>query len=539
MTQITHNGGLTDAGFSRMFLRPMLTQLTAILALSLTLAAGQGAGTLRVRIELTDGSGVATPVPRLVLLISDNPPTDEPRRVRTTADGTIALKLAAGSYLVELDEPVGFRGTAYTWTQVVEVRDGRETILDLRAANAETATSARISADSATLLTAWRDSVVEIWTPTRHATGFVIDAGKGLVATSQRAIADATSVEVQLTAGKERFKVAGRVIVSERDPGAAIIWIDPQALGSARPIDMGCATGSKAEVNYKDALTTITASMFSNKEVSDGLVRSATEQAIFSDLRIGSDSEGGPVFAESGTLLGISAIENDKERGRWSDAWVVPAERACGAVATAVKKIDGAMPPSSTRLPLETFSTAVQITKGPRQDGKAESKSQPSRLPASHFDITLMTPAQVQNITPGPNSLRADFGTWSEYLRDVGPALLVRVSPQFEESAWKMLARGAASTQGVALPPLKSFTSNFLRLRAYCGDAEVTPIHPFIIEHEIQGRAKIREGLYVFEPGAFGSHCQTVRFSMFSEREPEKADTKTIDPKLFDSLAKP
>ncbi len=539
MTQITHNVGLTDAGFLRMFLRPMLTQLTAILALSLTLAAGQGAGTLRVRILLTDASGVATPVPRLVLLISDDPPTDEPRRVRTTADGTIELKLAAGSYLVELDEPVGFRGKAYTWTQVVEVRDGRATILDLSAANAETAASARISADSATLLAAWRDSVVEIWTPTRHATGFVIDAGKGLVATSQRAIADATSVEVQLTAGKERFKVAGRVIVAERDPGAAIIWIDPQALGSTPPIDMGCATGSKAEVNYKDALTTITASMFSNKEVSDGLVSRVTEQAIFSDLRIGSDSEGGPVFAESGTLLGISAIENDKERGRWSDAWVVPAGRACAAVATAVTKIAGAMPPSSTRLPLETFSTVVQVSKGPRQDGKAESKTQPSTLPASNFDITLMTPAQAQNITPGPNSLRADFGTWSEYLRDVGPALLVRVSPQFEESAWKMLARGAASTQGVALPPLKSFTSNFLRLRAYCGDAEVTPIHPFIIEHEVQGRAKIREGLYVFEPGAFGSHCPTVRFSMFSEREPEKADTKTIDPKRFDSLAKP
>lgn len=536
MTQITQNVGLTEAGFFRMFLRPMLTQLAAILALSLTLAAGQGAGTLRVRIMLTDASGVATPVPRLVLLISDNPPTDEPRRVRTTADGTIELKLAAGSYLVELDEPVGFRGKAYTWTQVVEVTGGRETVLDLSAANAEAAASARVSADSATLLTAWRDSVVEIWTPTRHASGFVVDADKGLIATSQRAIADATSVEVQLTAGTERFKVAGRVIVSERDPGAAIIWIDPRALGSIRAIDMGCAAGSKAEVNYKDDLTTITASMFSNKEVSDGAVSRVTERAIFSEIRIGSDSEGGPVFAESGALLGISAIENDKERGRWSDAWVVPAERACGTLATAVKKIAGATPPSNTRLPLETFSTAVQITRAPRQDPKVESKSQPSTLPASNFDITLMTPAQVQNITPGPNSLRADFGTWAEYLREVGPALLVRVSPQFEESAWKMLARGAASTQGVALPPLKSFTSNFLRLRAYCGDVEVTPIHPFIIEHEVQGRATIREGLYVFEPGAFGSHCPTVRFSMFSEREPEKADSKTIDPKLFDQL---
>ena len=128
-----------------------------------------------------------------MLLVSDNPPTDEPRRVRTAADGTIELKLAPGSYTVELDEPVAFRGKAYTWTQIVEVAGGRETMLDLTAANAErAAASARINADSATLLTAWRDSVVEIWTPTRHASGFVIDAEKGLIATSHRALGGAT-----------------------------------------------------------------------------------------------------------------------------------------------------------------------------------------------------------------------------------------------------------------------------------------------------------------------------------------------------------
>ncbi len=102
-----------------------------------------------------------------------------------------------------------------------------------------------------------------------------------------------------------------------------------------------------------------------------------------------------------------------------------------------------------------------------------------------------------------------------------------------------MLARGAAATQGMAIPPLKSFTANFLRLRAYCGDAEVTPIHPFVIEHEVSGRSPIREGLYVFERGAFGPHCPAVRFSMFSEKDPQRADTKAIDPKLFDQLPKP
>ncbi|MEO7133808.1 MAG: hypothetical protein ABI024_06265, partial [Vicinamibacterales bacterium] len=171
----------------------MLTHLAASVAVLLALA-GQDAGLLRVRVVLMDSSGVATPIPRLVLLVSADPPTDEPRRVRTTVDGTIELKLAPGSYVVELDEPVAFRGKAYTWTQIVKVAAGRDTVLDLTAANAEAAAGARINADSATLLTTWRDSVVEIWTPTTHASGFVIDAAKGLIATSHHALANAASV---------------------------------------------------------------------------------------------------------------------------------------------------------------------------------------------------------------------------------------------------------------------------------------------------------------------------------------------------------
>jgi len=512
----------------------MLTKLTVVFALSMTLAAAQGAATLRIHVALTDASGAATPIPRLVLLVSDNPPTDEPRRLRTTADGTIELKLAPGSYLVELDEPVAFRGKAYTWTQIVEVAAGRETLLALTAANAEAAAGARISADSATLLTAWRDSVVEIWTPTTHAAGFVIDAARGLIATSHHALANATSVEVQFTAVKERFKVAGQVIVSERDPGAAVVRVDPNALSSARPIDLGCAAASWQTVSYKDVVNTITASMLAGKEITDGLVTRTTSQAIFSDMRIGSDSEGGPVFAESGTLLGISAIDDDKEnRGRWSEAWVVPAERACGVVATAIKKIADVTPPLGTRLPLEPAAPAVRLATA------AGPTAQPPTVSASAFDITLLTPAQVTDNTKGQSGVRGDVGNWTQYLRDVGQVLLVRISPRFEESVLKMLARGAAATQGVSIPPLRSFTANFLRLRAYCGDAQVTPIHPFVIEHEVSGRSPIREGLYVFERGAFGPHCPAVRFSMFSEKDPQRADTKAIDPKLFDQLPKP
>ena len=512
-----------------------MPKLAATLALASTLVAAQAAGTLRVRVVLTDVSGVATPVPRLVLLVSDDPPTAEPRRVRTAADGTVELKVAPGTYIVELDEPIAFRGKAYTWTKLVEVRAGLETVLDLTAGNAESAESARLSADSATLLTAWRDSVVEIWTPTRHAAGFVIDAARGLVATSHPAVGSATSVEVQLTAGAERIKVPGRVVVSERESGAAVVWIDSGVLRSTRAIDPGCAGGSFPAPAFKDVVTAITASMFGGKEVSDGAVTRVTAQAFFSEVRIGSDSAGGPVFAESGALAGISAIDDKQDVRRWNDAWVVPIERACGAIAAALQKTTGVTPPPATRLPLEPVAAKTRpLTIVSGAASKSARQTAP-KVSAADFDLTFLTPTLARDLEA---DARGDFGTWTDYVRDVDRVLLVRVSPQFEESMWKMLARGAAATQGMALPPLRSFTANFLQMRAYCGDAEVTPIHPFIIEHQAAERAPVREGLYVFAIDAFGPQCASVRFSMFSEKDPKNPDTKAIDPKLFEQLVR-
>jgi hypothetical protein len=90
----------------------------------------------------------------------------------------------------------------------------------------------------------------------------------------------------------------------------------------------------------------------------------------------------------------------------------------------------------------------------------------------------------------------------------------------------------------VNLPPLKSFTSNFLRMRAYCGDAEVLPIHPFVIERRINDKQAIREGLYVFDLNAFSTRCPTIRLAMYSEKSPDRPDTKEIDPKLFEEITK-
>ena len=97
-------------------------------------------------------------------------------------------------------------------------------------------------------------------------------------------------------------------------------------------------------------------------------------------------------------------------------------------------------------------------------------------------------------------------------------------------------AQGAARTQGMALPPIKHFKSGFLRMRAFCGDAEVTPIHPFKLEQRVSESDMIDEGLYVFDPGALGPHCATVKLVMYSEKEPEKGDTRVVDPKVLQQI---
>jgi hypothetical protein len=58
----------------------------------------------------------------------------------------------------------------------------------------------------------------------------------------------------------------------------------------------------------------------------------------------------------------------------------------------------------------------------------------------------------------------------------------------------------------------------------------VTPIHPFMLETQISEKDKLSEGLYAFDPGAFGPNCESVKFVLFGEKEPDKAETVLILP---------
>src|SRR5262249_61385435 len=96
---------------------------------------------------------------------------------------------------VESDLPVAFRGKTYQWAQTLDIVAGRDRTLELTADNADVnsvSAAATLENDPSFLLPEWQASVVSIWAPTAHASGFGVDTN-GLVATSGRAVASATT----------------------------------------------------------------------------------------------------------------------------------------------------------------------------------------------------------------------------------------------------------------------------------------------------------------------------------------------------------
>ena len=521
--------------------------------------SGQALSVLHIKVILVDAERKATPVLRHALLVSENPASATPRLIVTGLDGTADVKLRPGNYTVESDRPVAFHGKAYRWTQMVDIVAGRDAVLELTADNAEvgpaasaTASGVALEADPAFLLPRWQDSVVALWTPTTHASGFVIDA-KGLIATNQRVVGKATSVEVQFTPA---VKVTASVLASDPVRDVAVLWIDPKVVASVRPVPLECAQAAKPHVVNGQEIFTIGVPLRQQKDLTSGTVSRVESHAIVSDLLLAAGSAGGPVFTAVGGVVGITSVADQEDERRRGDSRIVRTDDVCDVVAVAEKKMKDAAPPSGTYLPVEPLRPFPVDALKDAAEHRAGTLN-PYQISSSTFDVAFITPvltyaaqyraeqASRRERSGGARTPDAehvfvrplmDFSNWSEYVGDFPPVLLVRITPKLVEGFWTTVARGAARTQGVSLPPIKHVESGFSRLRAFCGDAEVTPIHPFKLEQRVSEKDAIYEGLYVFDPDALGPRCGTVKLVLYSEKEPEKGDTRIVDPKVLEQI---
>ena len=540
----------------RRFMRHASAAL-ALLAVA-AVSAQTEQGTLRIKVTLADAATVSTPIQRHRLLVSDEPPSAEPRLIVTGADGTAVLRLRPGSYIVESDRPVAFNGRAYEWRQVVEIVSGRDLSLDLTVDNAEIASSAALesaalaspTSDSASiddaLLGKYRENVVAVWSPTARVSGFVVDL-RGLIATDARAVGVATVVEVQLA---PTVKVPARVLLSERARDVTIVQVDPSLVADRPALPLACPPSRAPSLNDGQEIASIMAPHGSENEIARGAVTTLQPRRVATDMRLPFGGSGGPVFNDAGAVVGLMSMPVERD-SRMEDAAVVPTVFVCESLAAALPMLSKAGAPAATRLPVDPPRPYPDGTLEDADRGKTPNATVPV-MASSDFDVAFVTPPMVHRARQrsgwtGGRSGRSpeaearlgqltDFGAWSEYFNTLPAVLVVRVTPKMVEGFWKRLGREAARTQGADLPPFKDFKTSFRHMRATCGGVEVTPIHPFVLEHRVTEKNVVREGLYVFDPDAFGPQCGTVTLSLYSEAQPERADTLTPARAVIDQI---
>ena len=532
--------------------------LAAFLSAIPQLAAAQTTGVLHIKVTLVDASQASVPVAEHALLISDNPATAPPRRVVTGPDGVVDVRLRPGNYTVESDDPFPFAGKGYEWVQTIDVAATKQTVLDLTAKNADIvpitvstrtaspAPAAKTDASSQALAPL-QNSVVRLWSPTSRSSGFLVDP-RGLVATNQRSVGTATTVEVELA---RDTRVEGRVLAADPALNVAILWIDPGTAATLHPVTTGCS-GTPATVTADQEIFALGVSLRQRQDHTEpGVVSGVQPHAIASDLSLDEGGTGGPAFTADGTLIGLTAFAEDQDarRREWQ---VVPVADLCQVLQSAEPKMQNASPPGGRHLPLEptqTFPVAALTDMVKKRAGNLS----PYQLAASDFNVAFVTPVMVfaanqpdrhttsrdmrlssldQARMPSPT----DFANWSEYLESTPPVLLIRVTPKLVENFWTTVARGAAVTQGMALPAFKHFKPPLSRMRVQCGEADVKPIHALVLESPVMTNETVHEALYVFDPSAIGPNCGTVKLTLYTEKDPEHGDTRTVDPAVLKQI---
>jgi S1-C subfamily serine protease len=515
-----------------------------IVGLLLVPGQAQQTSTLRIRIVLRDAAGAAHPVPRHALLISDNPSSAPPRQTVTDRDGVAELHVRPGTYTVESDQPLLYRGKSYDWTQMVTVAAGRDAEIELNETNATVTEAASGAAGASEVLMEWQDSVVAIWSETSHGSGFLIDRN-GLIATNRRVVGNAGTAEVEVT---PTVKIPARVVASDEAAKVAILWVDPGAVASMKPMRLQSTPLVKDQQVFA-----IGVPLLQEKAMTAGTVSSVKPHAISSSVEVPRESSGGPLLTVDGEVAAITVSDaNDA-------ATAVPIEDAKAAIAAAQKKIATGAPPEAAPLPVEPVRRLSPDALKSIVQKRAGSLSA-YQMSSEDFEISFVTPVMLYGRQYEAEQLRSrheegnrtgtvsetlrpleNFENWTDYVNELLPVLMVRVTPKVVEGFWQSLGRNAAQTQGVNLPVLKHPKAGFARLEVYCDANQVRPIHPFKIAHELPGKDDahpqwLYEGLYVFAPDALGRQCGAVKIVTFSEKDPAQGDARTVDAGVIEQI---
>src|SRR6202158_1353646 len=148
--------------------------------------------------------------------------------------------------------------------------------------------------------------------------------------------------------------------------------------------------------------------------------------------------------------------------------------------------------------------------------------------------------AAIQN----PFEPLRDLRGWAEYTGEYKPVLLVQAAPQLRETLLSVLGRELApSIELYAGPPPLKFRTDFYRMKLLCGTKAVEPIQPGKAATVVNAHNSFVNvtdatyvGIYSYPPDARSPACGKVTLQLYSEKEPDKSESKDLDQKSIDRV---
>ncbi len=137
-----------------------------------------------------------------------------------------------------------------------------------------------------------------------------------------------------------------------------------------------------------------------------------------------------------------------------------------------------------------------------------------------------------------------DLHEWAEYTGEYKPVLLVQATPQLRETFSSRLGRELNPAGAIfSVPPRMRFRADFYRMKLFCGAKEVEPIQPgkaatIVNTHSsfVNATDATYVGIYSYPPDAISPSCGKVTLQIYSEKEPEKSESKDLDSKTVDRV---
>lgn len=526
-----------------------------------------GTPTVKVQAILVDKDLNQKPVPHLAIhLIADGSPAGSPLEAKTDFEGKAEFQASPGKYRLTTPQGVDFQGRHYAWEIEIEV-SGRSASVDLsndnaRVADPPVAEPVRKADDLTSMFQKYQKSVVTVWSEIGSGTGFVVDPA-GLVLTNQHVIGPSELISVQFDSKR---KVAAKLLAFDAERDVAVFYADLSAFPGAIAAPIARVPAGRELAVEGERVFTIGSPLGLKKIITSGIVSKVEARAIISDVNINHGSSGGPLFNALGEVIGITTFLVPGGNGP-GVAGVVRIDQAFPVMEQARRKMKDVSLPSARLLPVEPsdpypLDSLKEMTRSSRVDTK------PYIFTVGGFDVALGTPVLEYELRSETGREAAeekskrtrkrgesghaepkfeplqDLHEWAEYTGEYRPVLLVQAAPQVREKLMASLGHELLpAAPFIGGPPRLQFRTDFYRMKLLCGSREVEPIQPgkaatVVDTHNafVSVTDATYVGIYSYPPDAISPACGKVTLQLYSEKDPNKAESKDLDPKSIERV---